>query len=286
MKKTALVLGGGASFGFAHIGVLKKLEENGIKPDMIIGSSIGALIGSLYSVGVPLGYIEQIAITFNYKLLADFSSEPKKHLLNGDNFLQMMKLLTGDREFSECKIPLYINAVEFESGEEYFFKDGNIAEAVRASASLPWIFKPAEINGKRYVDGGVYDGLPIHFAKKIGAERVIAVGFRGGECSSKTEELLKLENKIKSKKNIVDGILYYCGIDGESELSEMYKNISNAIEVMTTADIKKSHEKADIYIKPELSCYNPLDFFKAKQFIKIGYETADNYIEEIRGING
>ena len=67
MKKMALVLGGGASFGFAHIGVLRKLEENGIKPDMIVGSSIGAIIGSLYSTGVPLEYIEQIAKTFNYR---------------------------------------------------------------------------------------------------------------------------------------------------------------------------------------------------------------------------
>lgn len=286
MKKTALVLGGGASYGFAHIGVLKKLEENGIKPDMIIGSSIGAIIGSLYSVGVPLDYIEKIALTFNYRLLADFSGETKKYLLNGDNFLQMMKLLTGNRNFNECKIPLYINAVEYESGEEYFFKDGNIAEAVRASASLPWIFKPAEIDGKRYVDGGVYDGLPIHFAKEAGADRVVAVGFRGGECSSKTEELLNLKERIKSKKNIVDGIFYYCGITEESELSEMYKNISNAIAIMTTAEIKKSHEKADIYIKPELSSYNPLDFSKAEKFIKIGYKTAENYIEEIRGSNG
>lgn len=281
-KKTALVLGGGASFGFAHIGVLKKFEENGIKPDMIIGSSIGSIIGSLYSTGVPISYIEQIALSFNYRLLADFSSEPKKYLLKGDNFLQMMKLLTGDKEFKDCKIPLYINGVDYESGEEHFFTDGNIAEAVRASSSLPWLFRPAKVNGREYVDGGVFDALPIHYAKKLGAERVIAVGFRGGNCSSKSEEILKFEKAVKDKKNIVDGIFYYCGIDDEAELSNVYKNISNMVSILTTADLKKSYEKADIYIKPEVSCYNPLDFSKAEKFIKIGYDEAENYIKEIK----
>ena len=282
MKKTALVLGGGASFGFAHIGVIKRLEENGIKPDMIIGSSIGSIIGALYSTGVSINYIEQIAISFNYKLLADFSDEPKKYLLKGDNFLQMMKLLTGNKDFLECKIPLYINAVNFDSGEEDFLCKGNIAEAVRASSSLPWIFKPAEINGKKYVDGGVYDSLPIHIAKEMGAERVIAVGFRCGEERKKTEELLKFEKAINSKKNVVDTIFHYCGINDENEVATMYKNISAAIALLTTADIKKSHEKADVYIKPEVQCYNPLDFSKTEKFIKIGYEEAGKYIEKIK----
>lgn len=282
MKKLGLVLGGGAAYGYSHIGVIKKLEENNIRPDFIVGCSMGALIASLYCTGTDINFIEKIALNLNFSLLADFSADPRKYLLNGDNFLQAMRLLTGNKNFSETTIPLYINAVTHDNAEGKLFKSGNIAEAVRASASLPWIFRPAEIDGVKYVDGGVSDSIPVEYAKGIGADIILAVGFRTLNDSKKDKNSFeKLGKSIETNKNVITGIYKYLGIKDDSSLSEIYSTIEHSISILTTNSKSQSHKLADIFISPDLTGIKQLDFRNPEKIIKAGYIETEKHILEI-----
>lgn len=285
MKKFGLVLGGGGALGYSHIGVLKKFEENGIKPDFIVGCSMGSLIGSLYCTGTKPEFIEKFVLNFNYKLFADFSADPRKFLFKGDNFLQAMKLLTGFKEFKESDIPLYINAVENETGKEVLFESGSIAEAVRASSSLPWLFQPAEINGKKYVDGGIFDSIPVEFARKKGADFIVAVGFRN--CSREKEcekgfSMSKLGKSIENNRGVIGSVFKYLGIKDDASLADIYNTISHSISILTTSEKSNSHEKADLFINPDVKQFKHLDFSKPESIIAAGYEAAGNFIDDIK----
>ena len=177
-KKIALVLGGGSARGLAHIGVLKALHKAKIPIDFIVGTSIGALIGATYSLGIPLARSEKRAIALNWWNLTDFVIS-KIGFLEGRNLENIIIDTIENKSFEDLKIPLSIVTTNIESGEKVILGSGNLAKAIRASCSLPGIFIPIRINQKLLVDGGLIDSVPVRVAQEMGADFIIAsdVGF-------------------------------------------------------------------------------------------------------------
>lgn len=175
-KKLALVLSGGGALGMAHLGVLKALEENNIKPDIVVGTSIGALVGGVYCAGIPLDRIVEEAQkvkTFHlYDLNLDVSG-----LLSGRNALRTIKNILGNKDYMIEDLPIKYGAVavDVEKGEEVLFTQGSLLNAIRASISAPGVFVPLKIGNKRYVDGGVLNNLPEDQARNMGADKVLSV---------------------------------------------------------------------------------------------------------------
>ncbi|MFC1946437.1 patatin-like phospholipase family protein [Chloroflexota bacterium] len=176
-KKIGLALGGGAARGLSHIGVLKVLEDNEIYPDVITGTSIGALIGALYAGGVGIRDIEQFALGLDFKRLALLTdiTLPVSGLISGKRIISLIKSILGDLTFSQLKYEFACVATDIITGEQVVLREGSLVEAIRASISLPGIFTPVNITGRHLVDGGLVNEVPVSVCREIGAEYVIGV---------------------------------------------------------------------------------------------------------------
>ena len=152
--KIGLALGGGAMRGLAHIGAMQVMEEHGIMPDVVAGTSIGAFVGGVYACGMSLKMMERFCYSINEKDLMDVV-RPRQGLIGGARIERMLRTLTGNRTFDQARIPFAAVATELERGERFVFQEGPIREGVRASISIPGIFVPFHTGGHTYVDGGV-----------------------------------------------------------------------------------------------------------------------------------
>jgi NTE family protein len=176
-KKIGYALGGGAARGLAHIGVLKVLEEHGIFPDIIVGTSMGALIGALYAGGIKVTDIEQFTLRLNsarLALLADVTL-PLSGLVGGRRVVSLLKSILGDLTFSQMKYDFACVATDIRTGEQVVLHEGTLLEAVRASISLPGIFTPVKIGGRYLVDGGLINEVPVSVCREMGAEYVVGI---------------------------------------------------------------------------------------------------------------
>ena len=179
-KKLGLALGAGASRGFAHIGILQVLEENGIPVDVVTGCSMGALIGGLYVSGTNLHILEKYAAKFDMKKYFDISIK-NGGFLKGRKIEELLRLLTKNIGMGQTRIPYACVAVDICTGEVKTFTEGVVYKAIRASISMPGIFTPYEIDGHIYIDGGVLERMPMQAARELGADVVVAVdvSYRG-----------------------------------------------------------------------------------------------------------
>jgi NTE family protein len=202
-KKWALVLSGGGAKGFAHIGVLKFLEENNLKPDLIAGTSAGAIIGSFYCCGMTALEIEDFILNdFNFKDYLDIRTlqlpdmsitralqvgESIKNLFSrsgidsGGKIYRKVLELTRNKNFGEEDIPFYCNSVDIINHKHVVHETGKIADAVRASCAVPGFFSPCKVENALRVDGGIYENLPVFIPRSKGIERVVAVNLNGRE---------------------------------------------------------------------------------------------------------
>lgn len=177
--KIGLVLGGGGARGLAHIGVLKVFEREGIAIDVLAGTSMGGLIGALYAAGMPPQEIEAEALRRGTAKeiirLLDLNIS-LRGLLKGTRILnQLADTLGPDLTFQDLKIPLAVMAVDLRTGREVMLAEGKVVDAIRATISVPGIFQPVELEPYLLVDGGTLDNVPVEAARKLGAEKVIAV---------------------------------------------------------------------------------------------------------------
>lgn len=172
--KIAVVLGSGGLRGISQVGVLKVLEDENIKIDHIVGCSMGSLIGALYCCGHTTDNILKLAMNLKREHWFDIKIG-KMGLCSGEQALTIMKLLTQKRKFSETDISLSIVAADLNAGEEVVFSEGSVAEAVRASISIPGVFMPYQKGEMLLVDGAVVNPTPIDIAFNNGADIVIAV---------------------------------------------------------------------------------------------------------------
>jgi len=172
--RIALALGGGAARGFAHIGVIKALETQGIVPDIIVGTSAGSVVGSLYASGYSWADLQRLAMKLDESSLTDWAIFDRG-VLKGDALEKFINQSVAGKPIEGLKHKFAAVATDLGDGKPAVFTVGNVGQAVRASSSIPGVFAPVLIRGREYVDGGVVAPIPVHAARQLGADIVIAV---------------------------------------------------------------------------------------------------------------
>ena len=172
--KIALVLGGGAARGFAHIGVIKALEAQGIVPDIVVGTSAGSVVGALYASGMRGFDLQKLALGMEEDMLSDWTL-PNRGVLKGEALQDFINQKVRNQPIQKLPKPLGVVATDLQSGEKVLFRMGDTGSAVRASSAVPGVFQPVAISGRDYVDGGLTSPVPAQSARAMGADFVIAV---------------------------------------------------------------------------------------------------------------
>ncbi|MGY6648346.1 patatin-like phospholipase family protein [Wenyingzhuangia sp. IMCC45574] len=247
-KKVGLALGGGAVLGAAHIGVLKALEERGIKIQYIAGTSIGSLIASLYAFGVPIAKIEEIAVNFTWFDITNISLS-KFGLLSNSKMENLISKYIHHKNIQDSKIPLSMIATDICNGDRVVLNRGDISSAIMASSCIPGVFIPVEIGGKMLVDGVIAENVPVTAVKEMGADFIIAVD-------------LNPIHVEKQPTNIVDVLI-----------NSLHFGIRHIVE----SQIKES----DIIIEPDLSKYSLSSTKNIKELIAEGYKSANSVLDTL-----
>ena len=183
--KIGLALGGGAAKGFAHIGVIKVLEAQGIVPDIVVGTSAGSVVGAMYAAGKNGFELQELAMQMEKREVIDWSVFGKGWI-KGEALQQFINKAVGGRPLEKLGKPFGAVATDLGSGEPILFRVGDTGMAVRASASVPGIFQPVTISGREYVDGGLVSPVPARYARAMGADLVIAVDISDKPQGQKT----------------------------------------------------------------------------------------------------
>ena len=189
-KKIGLALGSGGARGFAHIGVLKVLEENNIKIDYIAGSSIGAIVGALYASGKTVKDLVELVESTDWKRLVSLlDPHLTTGLLHGEKIQHFFEEYIGDLDFSDLKIPFASVATDYHNGDAVVFRSGKVSPAIRASMSVPLAFKPFEYEDKLLLDGGMSVPVPVDIVREMGADVVLAINLDGSYFSEVEKKL-------------------------------------------------------------------------------------------------
>lgn len=174
--KIGLALGGGAARGFAHVGVIAVLEEAGLKPQLVVGTSAGSLVAAIYASGKSSAQLQQTALGMEEVAITDWMLPIfGKGMFRGEALGRYVNQLVGGRLIENMAIPLGIVATDLNSGQGVLFRRGDTGTAVRASSAVPAVFVPVKISGHEYVDGGLVSPVPVRFARQMGADIVVAV---------------------------------------------------------------------------------------------------------------
>jgi NTE family protein len=201
--KIGLVLGGGAARGFAHVGVIQVLEEAGIRPSLVVGTSAGSLVAAFYASGKTGRQLQQVAETMEEAAFADWTLPIfSRGVLRGEALARYVGVQVNGRLIENMPLPLGIVATDLNSGLGVLFQRGDTATAVRASSAVPALFQPVKIAGREYVDGGLVSPVPVRYARQMGAELVIAVDISSApeaNAASDTLEILMQTFSIMSK---------------------------------------------------------------------------------------
>jgi NTE family protein len=191
--KIALALGGGAARGFAHIGVIKALEAQGIVPDIVVGTSAGSVVGALYAAGYNGFQLQRIALEMDEATISDWALpffSKSSGVLKGEALQEYVNKAVRNTPLEKLKIPFGCVATDLKNGQPILFRRGNTGLAVRASSSVPGVFQPVTISGHTYVDGGLVAPVPVRFAKEMGADFIIAVNISSATEGQKTASSL------------------------------------------------------------------------------------------------
>ena len=247
--RIGLALGGGAARGFAHIGVIQVLEEAGIRPDLVVGTSAGSLVAALYASGKNGNELAALAQSMDETAITDWSF-PGRGLIRGEALARYVRDNTGGRTIERMKLPLGIVATDLDNGQGILFQVGDPGTAVRASSAVPAVFQPVRIGRREYVDGGLVAPVPVRFARQMGAEVVIAVDISAGTEGNATGDAMRM-------------LLQTFAIMGRS---------INALEL----------READIVLRPRLAGFASSDFSQRKRSIQAGREAMLAQLGELR----
>lgn len=190
----ALVLGSGGARGYAHIGVIQVLEQRGIKPDFIVGTSAGSIVGSIYASGKSAAQLKQIALDMQVNDVREFNIG-LQGFFDGSKVENYVNQQVGQLPLEKMKIPMFVVATELKQGNKVVFNQGSTGQAVRASISIPSMFIPVTIAGTEYVDGGLVSPVPVNVARELGADIVIAVDILAQPAHTETSNVWGMFNQ-------------------------------------------------------------------------------------------
>jgi NTE family protein len=247
--RIGLALGGGAARGFAHIGVIQVLEENGIKVDYVTGTSAGSLVAALYASGRNGAALAAMADQMDESAFADWAF-PGRGLIRGEALARYVRDNTGGRTIEQMALPLGIVATDLDSGQPILFQRGDAGTAVRASSAVPAVFTPVRIGTREYVDGGLVSPVPVRFVRQMGAELVIAVDISAIPDGAPTGDPMRM-------------LLQTFAIMGKS---------INAFEL----------REAEIVLRPKLAGVSSADFSNRKRSIQAGRDAMTAALPELK----
>jgi NTE family protein len=247
--RLGLALGGGGARGFAHIGVIQVLEEQGIKVDLLAGTSAGSLVAALYASGLSGREMALLAENMDEGVITDWAF-PTRGLIRGEALARFVREKTGAKQIEQMKLPLGIVATDASDGSGILFRRGDTGTAVRASSSVPAVFQPVRIGGRDYVDGGLVAPVPVSYARKMGAEVVIAV-----DITSPPEEK-----------------------PGGNAFSMSAQSVSIMMRSINNYELRE----ADIVLRPKLDGIGSADFTARKRSVQAGREAALVALPQIR----
>lgn len=247
-----LALGAGSARGLAHLGVLKVFEEEEIKIDYLTGTSMGSVIGGFYATGIDLHRLESLATHLTWDHLTDITV-PRKGLVAGNKVKEFFELLTQKKSFDDLNIPFAAVAADIEKGKEVVIKEGQLAEALRASMSIPGIYVPYELEGRLLVDGALLTRVPVSPAREMGADIVIGV-----EVSHNVSRANKVNN--------------------------IFDVIMNSIDIMQQEIAEYKNTGADLLLIPEVGDIPSMGLDQAQKCIDLGYQSAKEAIPKIRSL--
>lgn len=249
--RIGLALGGGAARGFAHVGVIQVLEEAGIRPALVVGTSAGSLVAALYASGKTGAQLQQLAETMEEASFADWMLPVfSRGMLRGEAFARYVSTQVNGRTIETMPMPLGIVATDLNTGQGVLFQRGDTASAVRASSAVPAVFQPVKISGREYVDGGLVSPVPVRYARQMGAELVVAVDISSppeGNAASDTLQVLLQTFSIMSKS-------------------------INALEL----------RDADLVVRPTLVGVGSADFSARRLAIDAGRRTMQQLLPQLR----
>ncbi len=254
--KIILVLGGGGARGFAHVGVLKALREANIPVDMVVGTSMGALVGSLYCSGVEIEEIEKIAEKIKWTDISNLGATSLVKMVLSEKLLSTEKMekyiskTIGDKYFFQLKIPFACVATDIKTGEKIIFKEGPVAPAARASATIPGLFAPVSYRQRYLVDGGLVENIPVSVAKLFNPDIVITVA-------------VSADITRNSYKNVFSSLFQTIYIQGQQ---------SDRINL----------NMSDIIIAPKVSDVSAIELNKALECIDAGFVEGKKNIQRIK----
>lgn len=249
--RIGLALGGGAARGFAHIGVIKALEARNIQIDLVCGTSAGSVVGALYASGLNGFALNKLALTMDEASISDWAMPFRtRGLLQGVALQNYLNKTLDNRPIEKMAKPLGVVATDLKTGQPILFQRGNTGIAVRASSSVPSVFEPVKIGGHEYVDGGLVSPVPASFARKMGADFVIAV-----DISARPETALT-----------------------ESSFDVLMQTFTIMGQTIKAYELDKY---ADVVIRPNLNAMSGTDFGQRNAAILAGEEAAARIAPEL-----
>ncbi len=248
-KRVGLALSGGAALGAAHVGVLEVLEENGIRPCCVAGTSAGSAVGAVYCAGMSLERIKEIALSLQWGKLGRVVL-PRRGFFDGSRLEEYLIELIGDRTFDQLSIPLAVAAADILKDELVILSEGRVAPAVRASCALPGVFTPVEYEGRLLVDGGLINNLPVSAVRQMGAEYVIAVDLSSRAAGDRKPPANMLEMWFLSVATLV-------------------------------RNTHREAELADVVIRPDVGEFNWVDLSRIPILIERGRQAAEAMMPRI-----
>jgi NTE family protein len=248
--KIALVLGGGSAKGFAHVGVIRVLEQEKIPIHMIVGTSVGSLIGGMYAANPDSFQLEWVAFKIDRNDILDFSISAKMGPVQGVRLEGFVEQNVKIRKIEDTKLPFFPIATDLNTGETVTLEKGSLAKAIHASSSIPGIFVPVSFDNRTLVDGGVTDNVPCDIAKAKGADIIIAVN---------------LQKDIKN-----------------NQIDSLIDIIAQSVSIMMRESSKAKMACADVIIEPDTKGVSMFDFSQKKQLMEEGIKAAKHAVPSIR----
>jgi NTE family protein len=288
-RRIGLVLGSGSARGWAHVGVIRALEHAGVKPDIVCGTSVGALVGAAYAAG-EIDRFERWLLSLSIADVLSFMDVGfGGGLLKGERLIDFLREHFTDRSIEQLGLPFGVVATALRTGREVWLREGSTLDAVRASIALPGLFAPVLSDGEVLVDGGLVNPVPVSLARAIGADVVIAVDLGSdilgrhlranapaeASTSEMGDRLRKLQDNL--------GVLLPKRSRAEPRMPSVFEVLASSINIMQVRLTRSrlAGEPPDLVIAPRLAHFGLLDFHKANEAIEEGQRAVQRVAHEL-----
>jgi NTE family protein len=290
--RVGLALGSGSARGWAHVGVIRALEEAGIKPDLVCGTSIGALVGAAYAAGELKNFEKWLLGLGITDVLSFMDVRLNGGMIKGERLMDFFRKSFIDRPIENLSMPFAAVATALHNGAEVWLREGSTIEAVRASIALPALFTPVVREGKTLVDGALVNPVPVSLARAMGADIVIAVDLGsdllGRHLREEPEPEAHAAEISAWRRKLQENLSAFIpeNPDDEPELPSMLDVIASSINIMQVriSRSRMAGDPPDAIVAPRLGHLGLLDFHRAKEAIEVGEHAVENVLPSLKAL--